>query len=99
MRGDFRYENDLVTFDPLRIDGAFTQIKAPGTLSLRDQALNMNVNVKLFGNVGRSDSNIRKIGELITKPIPNLLQFELTGTLKDQKLRSLYDPRNLIQKF
>ena len=42
---------------------------------------------------------VRKIGDLITKPIPNLLQFELTGTLKDQKLRSLYDPRNLIPKF
>ena len=99
MRGDFRYENDLVTFDPLRIDGAFTQIKAPGTLALSDQALNMNVNVKLFGNAGKPDSNIRKIGDLITKPIPNLLQFELTGTLKDQKLRSLYDPRNLIPRF
>ena len=99
MRGDFRYENELVTFDPLHIDGAFAQIKAPGTLSLSDQALNMNVNVKLFGNAGRPDSNIRKIGELITKPIPNLLQFELSGTLKDQKLRALYDPRNLIPRF
>lgn len=96
MRGDFRYEDDLVTFDPLRIDGDLTQINTPGTLRLGDQTLNMNVEVKLFGNAGKPESTLRKISELVTKPIPNLLQFELTGTLKDQRLRSLYDPRNLI---
>jgi hypothetical protein len=96
MHGDFLYKDDLVTFDPLHIDGDRTQIYTPGTLCLSDQTLNMNVEVKLFGNAGKPDSKLRKIGDLITKPIPNLLQFELTGTLKDQKLRSLYDPRNLI---
>jgi hypothetical protein len=59
----------------------------------------MRVLVSLFGNAGNPASNLRKIGDLITRPIPNLLEFELTGTLKDQKLRSLYDPRNLIPKF
>ena len=96
MHGDFHYEDDLVTFDPLRIDGNRTEIDTPGTLRIRDQTLNMNVKVKLFGKAGKAGSKLRKIGDLITKPIPNLLQFELTGTLKDQKLRSLYDPRNLI---
>ncbi len=96
MHGDFHYEDDLVTFDPLRIDGNLTEIDAPGTLSLGDQTLNMNVEVKLFGRAIKPESKLRKISDFITKPIPNLLQFELTGTLKDQKLRSLYDPRNLI---
>jgi hypothetical protein len=96
MHGDFQYEDDLIAFDPLRIDGDRTKINTPGTLRLGDQTLNMNVEIKLFGNAGKPGSNLRKIGDLITKPIPNLLQFELTGTLKDQKLRSLYDPRNLI---
>ena len=96
MHGDFDYKDDLVTFDPLRIDGNRTQINTPGTLRLGDQTLNMNVEIKLFGNAGEPSSKLRKIGDLITKPIPNLLQFELTGTLKDQKLRSIYDPRNLI---
>ena len=99
MHGNFYYKNDLVTFDPLLIDGDRAQINSPGTLCLDDQALNMNVMIKLFGNAGKPNSKLSKIGDLITKPIPNLLQFELTGTLKDQKLRSLYDPRNLIPKF
>ena len=99
MHGDFYYKDDLVTFDPLLIEGDRAQINSPGTLCLGDQALNMNVMIKLFGNAGKPNSKLNKIGDLITKPIPNLLQFELTGTLKDQKLRSLYDPRNLIPKF
>ncbi|WPJ94464.1 AsmA-like C-terminal region-containing protein [Coraliomargarita algicola] len=99
MRGDFHYENDIVHFDPLRIDGTRTQINAPGTLRLSDQALNMRLKVSLFANSGNPDSNLRKISDLIIKPLPNLLEFELTGTLKKQKLRSLYDPRNLIPLF
>ena len=99
MNGAFRYEDELVTFDPLQINGPLTQIRTPGTLNLKDQSLDMRVSVNLFRNAGDPESNIRKIGELITKPIPNLLKFELTGTIQDQKLRSLYDPRNLIPRF
>jgi hypothetical protein len=99
MHGDFSYTDGLVNFDPLRIDGDLTQINAPGTLRLSDQTLNMKVDISLFANSGNPESNLRKLSGLITSPITSLLQFELTGTLKDQKLRSLYDPRNLIPKF
>ncbi|MDQ8193906.1 AsmA-like C-terminal region-containing protein [Coraliomargarita sp. SDUM461004] len=99
MRGDFHYQHEIVTFDHLRIDGARTQINAPGTLRLKDQALDMHVHVSLFGNFGDPNSNLRKISEFLTKPLPSLLEFELTGTLEKQKLRSLYDPRNLIPLF
>jgi hypothetical protein len=99
MGGSFRYQDELVTFDPLQIDGPLTQIRTPGTLNLKDQSLDMRLSVYLFRNVGDAKSNIRKISELITRPIPNLLEFELTGTIQDQKLRSLYDPRNLIPRF
>lgn len=99
MKSEFTYSNDIVDFSTLRIDGPRTQIRAPGTMRLSDQALDMRVSVSLFGNAGKPDSNLRKISELITKPIPNLLEFELTGTLKKQTLRSLYDPRNFIPRF
>jgi hypothetical protein len=99
MSGDFRYKNESIKFDPLRIDGPRTRINSPGTLNLKDQSLNMTVDVSLFGNAGNPDSNFRKFSQLITGSIPNLLEFELTGTLKEQKLRSSYDPRNLIPIF
>lgn len=99
LRGTFEFTNELVDFETLRIDGPLTQIKSPGTLNLKDQSLNMRISVNLFKNAGDPTSHIRKIGELISKPIPNLLEFELTGTIQKQKLRSLYDPRNLIPTF
>lgn len=99
MRGEFAYEDEQVDFDPLRIDGLRTQIQAPGTLNLGDQAINMRVSIFLFGNTGSRESRLRQIRDLIKKPIPNLLEFELTGTLQNQRFRSLYDPRSLLPEL
>jgi hypothetical protein len=96
MHGDFSYEDDRAYFDSLQIDGLRTQIRAPGTINLRDQSIDMHVSVFLFGNAGNPDSRLRQIGDLIKRPMPNLLKFELSGTLQNQKFRSFYDPRNLI---
>jgi hypothetical protein len=99
MRGQFHYVNEDIHFDLLRIDGDRTQIFAPGRLRLTDQSIDMRVSVSLFGNAGNPDSQLRKLGDLLAKPLPNLLQFELYGTINDQKFRSLYDPRNYIPRF
>lgn len=96
MHGDFTYEDNRAHFEPLQIDGLRAQIKAPGTFNLRDQSIDMRVSVFLFRNAGDPDSRLRQLGELLKRPIPNLLEFELTGTLQEQRFRSLYDPRNLI---
>jgi len=99
MTADFELKDGLLSFDPLRIDGPRTCILAPGTMKLDDQGLDMRVSVNLFANLGSEDSALNKVGNLITKPIPNLLVFDLTGTIKEQKWRSVYDPRKLIPTF
>ncbi len=99
MRGAFSYRNEIAKFDALQIDGLRTQIKAPGSLNIRDQSIDMRVSVFLLGNAGKPDSRLRQIGDLLKRPIPNLLEFELSGTLQKQRFRSVYDPRNLIPKL
>lgn len=99
LKASFEFEEGNVRFDQFIINGPRSKIEAPGTLQLSDYSLAMRVSVYLFGNAGNPDSNIRKIGEFITKPIPNLLVFELTGTAENQSWRSLYDPRKLIPRF
>lgn len=99
MSGRFQLIEELIQFEQLQIDGARTRISAPGTMTIREQALDMKVSVNLFANVGSPDSTLKKVGDLLKSPLPNLLQFQLTGTLKNQKWRSLYDPRNLIPRF
>lgn len=99
MDGAFALDHNTVKFSELSINGPRTRIEAPGTLRLDNLSLAMRVSVYLFGNAGNPESGLRKLGELITKPIPNLLEFELTGTPDKQKWRSLYDPRKLIPQF
>lgn len=96
LRGTFQFTNEYIDFKVLKIDGPLTQIDTQGTLNLKDQSLNMRISVNLLKNARNPIHSIRKIREFITKQIPNFLEFELTGTIQKQKLRSLYDPRNLI---
>ncbi|MFP4260708.1 MAG: AsmA-like C-terminal region-containing protein [Opitutales bacterium] len=99
MQGSFSLNQEQVRFDDLRINGPRTRIEAPGELNLFDQSLNMRVSVYLFGNAGNPRSQLRKLTDFVASPVPNLLEFELTGTLQDQKWRSIYDPRNLLPEF
>lgn len=99
MHGSFQLQQKQLEFTRLDINGPRTRIGASGSLDLLDQALDMQVTVYLFGNVGDSESTFRKLSDFITKPIPNLLQFELTGTLEEQQWRSLYDPRSFMPQL
>ena len=99
LKAQFALKDGTAEFKQLQINGPRTRIDAPGTLRLSDFSLAMRVSVYLFGNAGSPDSNIRKISNLITKPIPNLLEFDLSGTAEEQQWRSIYDPRNLIPIF
>lgn len=99
LNANFALEAGTVRLNNFVINGPRTRIEAPGIMQLDDYSLAMRVSVYLFGNAGNPDSNIRKLSDLITRPIPNLLEFELTGTPDAQNWRSLYDPRKLIPRF
>lgn len=96
MSGDFSIDGGALDFKALHIDGPQTRILAPGTFRFADQSLNMRVSVYLFGNAGNPNSRLRQLQQWVSQPIPNLLEFQLTGTLNDQKWRSVYDVRNLL---
>ena len=92
----FEIDREQLLIDKLEINGPRTRISAAGTLQLPDQALDMDVSVSLFANSGRSDSAINTIGRAVFSPLPNLFLFKLTGTVQNQRIRSKFDPRNLI---
>jgi hypothetical protein len=96
MTGRFAVEQEMINFSDLIIEGPRTKIWSQGTMHLPDQALNMDVRVKLFENIGNPDSTINTFRKLISSPLPNLLVFDLRGTIHDQKIRLSYDPRNFI---
>jgi len=92
----FEIDREQIIITKLEINGDRTKIWANGTVQLPDQKLDMDVKVSLFANSGDPDSAMNKFGQLIASPFPNLLSFKLGGTIEDQKVRSQFDPRNLI---
>ncbi len=99
MIASFELENELLEFDEIVISGPQTVLEATGLYSLTDQSIDIEVATRLFGNVGEKGGPIRRITEIITAPVPLLLRVNVTGTLEDQKIRSLYDPRNFLPSF
>ncbi|MFU8848423.1 MAG: hypothetical protein ACNA77_06875 [Opitutales bacterium] len=96
MVGQFALKEKSILFDPIEINGPRSRIEARGAMGLNDYTLAMRVSVFLFGNAGNPESRLRKITDFISRPIPNVLEFELSGTPEDQKWRSRYDPRNYL---
>lgn len=96
MTARFSVEQEMINFSDLIINGPRTKIWAQGTMNIQDQALDMDLRVSLFANMGDPESTINSFRKLITSPIPNLLVFDLKGTIHDQKIRLSYDPRNFI---
>ncbi len=92
----FTVAQEQLIIEDLEINGPRTRISADGTFQLPDQGLDMDVKVNLFANVGRSDSAINTARRFIASPFPNLLSFKLTGNIREQRVRSKFDPRNLI---
>lgn len=99
MSAAFAIEQEQLNITELIINGPRTRIWANGTFQIPDQTLDMAVSVSLFANMGKADSKMHTLRKLISYPIPNLLVFNLSGTVYDQKIRSYYDPRNLIPSF
>ncbi|CAA6690125.1 MULTISPECIES: AsmA-like C-terminal region-containing protein [unclassified Lentimonas] len=96
MRANFEVAQQQLNIQELIIDGPRTRIWANGTFQIPDQALDMDLRVNLFANIGDPDSTINSLRKFITSPLPNLLVFDLTGTVQEQKIRLRYDPRKFI---
>lgn len=96
MTARFSVKQEMVKFSDLIIEGPRTKIWSQGSLNIENQALDMDLRVSLFANFGDPKSTINTFRKLITSPLPNLLLFDLKGTIHDQKIRLSYDPRNFI---
>ena len=92
----FEIDREQILIDNLLIDGPRTCIWVNGTYQLPSQAIDMNVRVGLLANAGTPNSALNRFGNLIATPFPNLLVFNVTGTVHNQRIRSQFDPRNLI---
>ena len=95
MESDFALADGFMKFSPLSITGPQAKIEANGTLQMSDQALDLEVGVNLIGSLNKKFNPLWRITDIIN-PLNYLMQFRVSGTLENQSIRSLYDPRNLL---
>ena len=95
MSGAFAIDTGFLKFSPLLILGPQTKMEANGTLQLEDQSLDMVLGIDLIGNVSEQLNPFKRITEVLN-PLNYLMQFKVGGTLENQKIRSIYDPRNIL---
>ncbi len=95
LESDFELADRQVAFSRIEVNGQRTRIEANGTMQMEDQALDMYVTVRLFGNMGSSGNPLKQLSKIVN-PLAFLLKFHVTGTLEKQKFRSVYDPRKLL---
>ena len=95
MESDFELVERQVEFSRVEINGQRTRIEAKGNMQMEDLSLDMQVTVRLFGNMGSAGNPLKQLSNIIN-PLAFLLKFHVTGTLEHQKFRSVYDPRKLL---
>ena len=95
MESDFALADGFIKLSPLKITGPQATIEANGTLQMAEQNLDLVVGVNLIGNLNKKFNPLWRLTDAIN-PLNYLMQFRITGTLDNQTIRSLYDPRNLL---
>ncbi|ADE55334.1 AsmA-like C-terminal region-containing protein [Coraliomargarita akajimensis] len=99
LDADIHFEDGYAQFTEVTIGGPRMLVDTTGHIELESQALDLKVAVELFNNTLERDNIImRPIKSVVDifNPIRTLLRFEVTGTIEEQRFRSVYDPRNLI---
>lgn len=96
LESDFLIQKERIAIQNLEINGKNSHVFGKGEIMIPDQSIDLKIKVDLLKNSSLSFSNLGNIGKIFN-PVTNILNFSVTGTLQDQKWRSIFDPRNLFQ--
>ena len=96
LETNFLIQKEKIAIENLEIDGRNSHVFGQGKIMIPDQSINLKIKVDLLKNINLSFSNLGNIGKILN-PVTKVLNFNVTGTLKNQQWRSIFDPRNLFQ--
>ena len=96
LESDFLIQKELISVPNLEINGKQSYVFGQGNILIPDQSINFKMKVDLFKNKNLSFSNLGSLGKFFN-PMTKIFNFNVTGTLQDQKWLSVFDPRNLFQ--
>ena len=96
LESDFIIQNEWIDVQNLEINGKQSNVLGTGKIWIPDQSINFKMEVDLLKNRNLSFSKLGSLGKFLD-PVTKIFNFRVTGTLQDQKWRSIFDPRNLFQ--
>lgn len=96
LESDFLIQKEWINVPNLEINGEQSYVFGQGKILIPDQSINFKMKVDLFKNKNLSFSNLGSLGKILN-PMTKIFNFNVTGTLQDQKWLSVFDPRNLFQ--
>ena len=95
LEGNFLIQKEWIDVQNLEINGQQSHVFGQGRIFIPDQSIDFNMEIDLLKNTNLSFSKLGSFGKIFN-PVTKILNFTVTGTLQDQKWRSIFDPRNLF---
>lgn len=91
--GNYTIKDKILDFSLFRMEGNTHRLDANGKYSLETDALDFRAKLFLLGGL-----KIPVVQQIINavNPIAHVLEFSISGTLKEPKWRFLIDPRNIF---
>jgi hypothetical protein len=96
LESNFLIQRESINVQNLELNGKESQVLGQGRIRIPDQSIDFKMEVDLLKNRNISFSKLGNIGKFFN-PVTKILNFNVTGTLQDQKWRSIFDPRNLFE--
>ena len=96
LESNFLIQKEWINVGNLEIDGEQSHVFGQGRILIPDQSINFKMEVDLLKNRNLSFSKLGSLGKILN-PVTKIFNFSVTGTLQDQKWRSVLDPRNLFE--
>ena len=96
LESNFLIQKEWINVGNLEIDGKESHVFGKGRISIPNQSINFKMEVDLLKNKNLSFSKLGSLGKILN-PVAKIFNFTVTGTLQDQKWRSVLDPRNLFE--
>lgn len=95
LESRFQIRAASIQVPELKINGKQSHVYGSGQVQIPDQAIDFDIKIDPLKNANLSFTLFGEIGRRLN-PVTHILHFKVSGTAKEQKWRSRFDPRNLL---
>lgn len=95
LESRFKIRAESIQVPELKINGKQSHVYGSGQIHIPDQTIDFDIKIDPLKNANLSFTLLGELGRRFN-PVTHILDFKVSGTAKEQKWRSRFDPRNLL---